>query len=254
MPSTSADLNTLAAFLGRRDEVKPSDVLILFGGCPPAGWDLAAGFIRDGLAERLLLVGGEGHTTPMLRERVPGYRGETEADLMAAYLAGEHGITEVLLERESTNCGNNVTLAEAVLREAGMTPARVILVQDASMQLRMDAVFRQVWTLSPAPEGESGRPGGGGAAVAAPEVINYAGTRPRVTERAGELVFVDEAPWDMDHWISLLMGEIPRLAPDGYGPLGKGFLAHVDIPDDVVATYTRLRREFAIREPKHAAG
>jgi hypothetical protein len=62
MPSTCADLNTLAAFLGRRGElrhdelrhgelrrgelrhgeVRPSDVLILFGGCPREGWDLAA--------------------------------------------------------------------------------------------------------------------------------------------------------------------------------------------------------------------
>ncbi|AGL20182.1 YdcF family protein [Actinoplanes sp. N902-109] len=237
MPSTPADdLNTLAAFLGRRDELHSSDMLILFGGCPPAGWDLAARFVRDGLAERLLLVGGEGHTTAALRSRVPAYSGATEADLMAAYLAGEHGITDVLLERESTNCGTNITYAESTLRAAGLAPRSIILMQDASMQLRMDAVFRHVWRLG------------------APRVSNYAGTRPRVAGRDGELVFAGAAPWAMDHWISLLMGEIPRLAPDGYGPAGKNFLAHVDIPDEVLAAHTRLARRFAVREPKPAGG
>ena len=31
------------------------------------------------------------------------------------------------------------------------------------------------------------------------------------------------------------MGEVPRLRDDehGYGPLGRGFIAHVDVPDEV---------------------
>ena len=38
------------------------------------------------------------------------------------------------------------------------------------------------------------------------------------------------------------MGEIQRLRDDenGYGPRGKGFLGHVDIPDEVEAGWQRL--------------
>lgn len=49
--------------------------------------------------------------------------------------------------------------------------------------------------------------------------------------------------WDDQRFYDLLMGEIPRLRDDGngYGPKGRGFIAHVDIPDDVEAAWTRLR-------------
>jgi hypothetical protein len=49
--------------------------------------------------------------------------------------------------------------------------------------------------------------------------------------------------WPIDRYVSLLMGEIPRLTDDvnGYGPAGRGFIAHVDVPDDVARAYTFLR-------------
>ena len=38
------------------------------------------------------------------------------------------------------------------------------------------------------------------------------------------------------------MGEVPRLRDDGegYGPRGRGFQAHVDVPAGVVAAYAAL--------------
>jgi hypothetical protein len=38
------------------------------------------------------------------------------------------------------------------------------------------------------------------------------------------------------------MGEIPRLKDDenGYGPRGKGFIGHVDIPKEVLEAYEEL--------------
>ena len=37
-------------------------------------------------------------------------------------------------------------------------------------------------------------------------------------------------------------GEVPRLRDDeqGYGPRGRGFIAHVDVPDDVEAAHASL--------------
>ncbi|STD42197.1 Uncharacterised protein [Edwardsiella tarda] len=42
--------------------------------------------------------------------------------------------------------------------------------------------------------------------------------------------------------MSLLLGEIPRLRDDaqGYGPRGRDFIAHVDLPDEVEAAFQRL--------------
>lgn len=39
------------------------------------------------------------------------------------------------------------------------------------------------------------------------------------------------------------MGEVPRLRDDaeGYGPLGKGFIAHVEVPPEVEAAWQTLR-------------
>jgi hypothetical protein len=235
-------LNTLAAFLGRRDvpSLPPADVLVLFGGCPPSGWDLVAPHLRSGNVRHVLLVGGAGHTTPMLRAVVARRylalaTAATEADIMAGYLREVHGITGCLLERESTNCGNNVSFAERVLRDEGITPARMILVQDAAMQLRMDAVTRHVWTLG------------------TPEVINFAGTEPRFAgfAYAGTPHW---GAWEVDHCINLLMGEVPRLIE--YGPAGRGFLAHTDIPGDVLAAYEELLPIFGGRkaDPRFATG
>ena len=64
-----------------------------------------------------------------------------EADMMAAHLRHKHEIERVLLERASTNCGNNVTLARDLTFHHGLRPRTVALVQDPTMQRRMDAVF-----------------------------------------------------------------------------------------------------------------
>ncbi|WP_305782685.1 YdcF family protein [Symbioplanes lichenis] len=217
-------LNTLAAFLGRRDvpSLPPADVLVLFGGCPPPGWDLVGSFLKSGDVRHVILVGGAGHTTPMLRAAVARRYPElaaapTEADIMAAYLASVHGITGCLLERSSANCGNNVTFAERVLRDEGITPSRMILVQDAAMQQRMDAVTRHVWTLG------------------TPEVINFAGTQPRFAGAAYAST-PHWGAWDIEHCITLLMGEVPRLIEYP----ARGFQAPTDIPSSVLSAYEQL--------------
>lgn len=57
---------------------------------------------------------------------------------------------------------------------------------------------------------------------------------------------------DVDRYVNLLMGEITRLTDDanGYGPLGKNFIAHVDIPEEVQHAFEELRKVYGsqIRE------
>lgn len=55
--------------------------------------------------------------------------------------------------------------------------------------------------------------------------------------------------WDKDRYIELLMGEIPRLKDDseGYGPHGRNFIAHVDIPVEVENAFLYLQQHLSIK-------
>jgi len=208
--SDEQHLETIAAWLALEDPLPDRvDVLLLFGGSLPDAWDQAAALVDERRVGTLVLVGGLGHTTDVLRDMLGGDAG-SEAELMAAYLEREHGVTDVLLEPRSRNCGDNVVLAREVVLTAGLVPRSVALVQDPTMQRRMDAVFRLVWPEATAVN----RPG------------------PRHARR----------PWPHDRWVALVMGEVPRLRDDaqGYGPNGAGFQAHVDVPPEVEAAYAAL--------------
>ena len=79
-------------------------------------------------------------------------------------------------------------------------------------------------------------------------IINYASYRAFVTAESGELAYSEriQGMWDMDRYVNLLMGEIPRLKDDenGYGPNGKDFIAHVDIPGTVLEAFDRLKSVY----------
>ena len=93
-------------------------------------------------------------------------------------------------------------------------------------------------------------------------LINYAVYSANVVEKDGCLAYTNSiwGIWDIDRYISLLLGEIPRLTDDenGYGPKGKDFLAHVDIPADVQNAFRQLCKEYpdSVRaaNPQFASG
>lgn len=134
--------------------------------------------------------------------------------MIADWLRERHGICGVLLEERSTNCGDNVTLAEEVASAHGLAPRTVALVQDPTMQRRMDARFRHTWRL------------GGAVAV----------NRPGPDSRDH---------WPAGRWAELVVGEVPRLRDDahGYGPRGRDFIAHVEVPAEVEAAHAVLTDE-----------
>ena len=47
-----------------------------------------------------------------------------------------------------------------------------------------------------------------------------------------------------------MLGELPRLRDDinGYGPLGRDFIVHVDIPAEVEAAWQILRHDAVLTE------
>ena len=237
-------INELAAFCGPRDVERLSqdallerfgtsglDVLVLFGGSIVSGAEEFARAMCEGVADRYVIVGGAGHTTQTLLDElaslVPGesFAGLTEADALDLYLRRVHGIHADLLERASTNCGNNVTNLLALLEGQGVSCESIGIIQDATMQRRMDAGLRKF-----APQIR--------------RVVNYAAYQVRAVPGASELAY-DRVPlgmWPMERYVSLLMGEIPRLRDDaaGYGPRGRDYIAHVDVPADVECAFRTL--------------
>lgn len=81
------------------------------------------------------------------------------------------------------------------------------------------------------------------------QIINYAVYSAKVVVDNFALAYEKEiwGMWEINRYISLLMGEIPRLSDDenGYGPKGKGFIAHVDIPLEVRNAFNELYNEYS---------
>lgn len=245
--SQLADINLLAEFLALDQtggatsnpiaHCEPQ-LLILLGNAILPVAERAFTALAQGAVEKILIAGGIGHSTDLLYQAVkdhPHYHviatlGRSEAAILHDIAVQFFAILpeQLLLETESTNCGDNATQARRVLEQAGESAARIVLTQDPLMQRRTDASFRQVWEGSPEVQ-----------------FINWPTLIPQVEQRDGGLYYrreEDASLWSWPRFASLLLGEIPRLrnGPQGYGPLGKGFIAAVEIPRQVEEAYARI--------------
>ena len=249
MENIAKKINLLGQFCGKRDVavltpeqlqqkygIQQADVMVLFGGSILCGGNVLAQAIKDGIAKKYIIVGGEGHTTETLRMKMhdafPNIEttGLPEAQVFARYLNYQYGLSPDLLECNSTNCGNNITYLLELLKKNGIPCKSIILSQDATMQHRMEAGLRKYVNDDM-------------------QIINYAVYSAKVIVENNELIYEKEiwGMWDIERYISLLMGEIPRLSDNetGYGPKGKGFIAHVEIPDQVSKAFHELHRIYS---------
>lgn len=249
MKNIAKNINILANFCGKRDipeltpeelqkvyGIRQADVMVLFGGSILCGGDVLAQAMKNRIAKTYVIVGGAGHTTQTLRDKMHlefpqiETEGLPEARVFARYLKERFCLAPDYLECDSTNCGNNITNLLTLLKENGIAFNSIILTQDATMQHRMEAGLRKF-------------------ADEDIQIINYAAYRAKVIEKDSSLVYEEPiwGMWDMERYISLLMGEIPRLSDDaeGYGPKGKDFIAHVDIPDEVRTAFAELKGQYA---------
>lgn len=97
------------------------------------------------------------------------------------------------------------------------------------MQLRTFVTFQKVWQ------------------DASCEAVFYSCPTfvPRLQMQDGITAYAAELPsglWSPERFLSLIMGEIPRLRDDenGYVPLGRGFIPHVDIPAEIESAYQHV--------------
>jgi uncharacterized SAM-binding protein YcdF (DUF218 family) len=239
-----AAINVIAAFLALNDldaattkDGPTWDLVVLAGNAILATLEGAV-TKAEAAGTPLLIAGGIGHSTRLLVSAVdahPVYRlamaGQTsEARLLADIAAMHLGLDQarLLIEDASTNRGENGLFTRRFLDSRGMQPRSILLIQDPLMQRRTDASFRKAW------EGAT-----------APSLVNWPVLVPRVGYVGDTIAYLGPsgAPvWSPERFLSVLTGEIQRLRDDenGYGPRGRGFLPHVDIPHEVEAAYRYL--------------
>ncbi|MDR6181241.1 YdcF family protein [Asaia bogorensis] len=180
----------------------------------------------------LLVTGGIGHSTPPLvaalasrLDCAPSALADlSEAELISRLIAADSLIArdQIILETRSTNTGENAAFTREALDELGLKPHHVVLVQDPLLQRRTDATFHHIWRDQP--------------------TLFF--SSPPFTPHLGEAVTSES--WTEERYLSLLLGEIPRLqdTATGYGPKGRGFIGHVDIPGIILEDHARLAARF----------
>lgn len=220
------DLQTLLDFLSPQDAFDCAEVLVLLGSALPCAAEYAVQLIRQKRFRHVVISGGVGHSTQRLYQALRDdseyalikTQGRSEAELFGQIVRSHPDMPNLLLETQSTNCGDNAVKTRALLDKKGVHPRTIALIQDPTMQRRSLASFRMVY----------------------PEAKIFCAPPFRPTERSAELY------GSRERFLSLALGEVPRLRDDenGYGPRGKGFLPHVEIPAEVEAAQRRLEAVY----------
>lgn len=247
------EINTISEFLAATDipdirQAEPVDCIVLCVSALICSAETVFQAItaRPDLTKVLVLCGGIGHSTQYLYDAVGKSKYAhllasahelPEAQVMNLILEDflkSHATTlsgvKVLVEDKSTNCGANASETRKLLEANGMKPASIIIVQDPTMMRRTMASFRKVFA----------------DAATIPTFAGCPTFVPCVSEDGDHVshasIFPSHELWDMDRFVSLLLGEIPRLRNDenGYGPSGKGFIVAVEIPTKVEKAWSAL--------------
>lgn len=236
------DLNMLADWLSP-DELAVSesispDLLILAGHAIMPNITGAMRFIAEtGIS--VLFSGGIGHSTALLRQAVKNnplttaieIEDKSEAEILANIAERIFGIpkNKIFVENQSTNCGQNADFSRELILEHNLAPSTIILVQDPLMQRRTCESFEFSWKKKNIAGRFINWP------VFKPHLI-MAGNKPIIT---GAQCY---GAWALNRYISMILGEVKRLRDDvsGYGPLGAGFIGHVDVPEEIECAWQRL--------------
>lgn len=240
-------INEISKFLAVRDiskldsveleksfGIKKVDILILLGNSIPYTIKCAVEAYKNNLCDRILINGGVGHSTEILRQQIRKnekfnciqVENRAEADIFFDIMTKIYEVpaNKIIVENKSTNCGDNALKAVELLSELQISYGSLLLIQDPTMQLRTYASFEKHVDNKDV------------------KIINYAPFIP-VINGDMKLINIDiDGKWDEKRYLELIIGEIPRLIDDinGYGPYGKNFITHVDVPHEIEDFYNRL--------------
>jgi uncharacterized SAM-binding protein YcdF (DUF218 family) len=249
LQATTIDaINTLGKWLSHNEftaapTVSDADLIILAGNAVIPTID-AACQLAASTELPLVITGGIGHSTTFLYGAIakhPRYNtipttGRAEAAIIKDIATQFWKIPEekVLTEEKSTNCGENARFTHQLLQQHNITPAQVIIIQDPTMQLRTVATFERIWQDD----------------VHIPHWRSWPGIVPVLVSDEFQTTFTlhEKGLWPIARYISLALGEIPRIRDDaqGYGPQGRDFITHVEIPAAVLQAWGTLANDAAL--------
>lgn len=220
----------IARYLARRDDDdQAADLIVLMGSAVLESVEAAAWAYRAGRAPRILISGGIGHSTHHLEAAIHrrglavDTTGRPESHVFRELLISRYDVppAAIAVEDRSTNCGENAEFTRRMIDR----PSRLLLIQDPTMQRRTHACFERSFRDLP-----------GTRLISRAPLIPHIG--PKHVSAGPDLPEI----WTRRRFTSLLLGEIRRLRDDadGYGPRGRNFIDHVDIPEHVLAAYERV--------------
>lgn len=190
------------------------------------------------IADNYIIAGGIGHSTHLIAENIKSSSNYheldcgniSEAEMYYNILkTSVHKIkNNVFLDTDSTNCGSNSINAKEIADSKNLKADRVLIMQDATMQLRTHLTFQKNWDCA---------------------LFSYSPLVPLIYEDAEEFKYQSadiNGLWAKDRFISLLLGEMFRVEDNetGYGPKGKNFIVHIDLPEGVKKAYYNLKDKF----------
>lgn len=222
----------IGRYLARRDEIAPADRIALMGSAVLESVETAAELYHQSLAPQILISGGIGHSTHYLEEAVRRRgldvhtTGRPESHVFRDLLITRYDVPpeSIVVEDKSTNCGENAHLTRQLVDR----PETLLLIQDPTMQRRTHACFERSFSDLP-----------GTTLISHAPLIPWIG--PDHVSAGPALPEI----WSRRRFTELVLGEIRRLRDDadGYGPRGRNFIDHVEIPPEVLAAYNHLAAE-----------
>lgn len=203
---------------------KPADAVIVFGNDLPRTAEAGCRAWEKGIGKKLIFCGGIGHSTEILKNRIQEQERYRECEIQAseAELFAEIALKlykvprdRIRMDRLSSNCGQNAENARTLMEEEGISMDRLVLMQDPLMQRRSVMSLKRVMPEST-------------------KILSFAPFIPRFDEHLNPICIYGGI-WSRERFLELLLGEIRRLRDDenGYGPNGKNFIGHVEIPPEV---------------------
>ena len=217
-----------------------ADVIIALGSDLPVVAETACELYKAGYGEKLMFCGGIGHSTVNLKKKVAKILDvkadqlpESEAEIYACLAKDKYQIESsfIFMDKTSTNTSENIKNAIQIFKDHTIKHQNVILIQDPILQKRSYVTALDLFNHSQ-------------------KIINYAPIIPRLNPD-GTLQNDTPYLWEGKRLYELALGEVYRLRDDenGYGPNGKGFLRHVDVPEEVNRSFEII----ADRMPEYLA-
>lgn len=196
-------------YMQMHHELKPADIIFVLGSRDDRVAKYAAELYHKKYAPKIIVSGGLSHKNDLLATK---WKEKSEAEHFSSIMIKENVPKEdIILERNATNTGENIKNSYLLLKNAGLMPKSIILVQKPYMERRTFATFNKQWP-------------------SADRLVTMV-TSPRL----GFEEYLDDSQTP-DEVISIMLGDLQRIIE--YPALG--YQIYQDVPQKVQDAYNFL--------------